>query len=178
MWLEAKILLSIVAMVFIAVVLSQVILFNVLLGFLCVMAIGMIIFSDMLIGYQIKHNHVDVIIDPCPPNQENCVLFDFGGNIDFIRTKKGPLGKREFMRYRKEASIINDGKYQIRFINGNHGFIGHESYDKNVDLYKAEALDKLPGDTIEEIVDHLPLVELQEFKTVEDDKENVLDGRV
>lgn len=165
MWLEVKIIFSIITMVFIAIVLSQIFLINMLLGFLLFAAIGMIVFGDMLIGYQIKHNHLDVIMDFCPANQEICVLFDFGGHIDFVRTVKGPLGKREFMRYKKEASIINDGRYQIRFINGNHGFVGHESYDKNVDLYKAEALDKLKGDTLEEIIDKLPMVNLKGEKT-------------
>jgi len=157
MWLEVKIMISIIAMVFIAIVLSQILFLNMLFGFLLFAAIAMIVFGDIIIGYQIKHNHLDVLIDPCPASQEICVLFDFGGHIDFIKTIKGPLGSRQFMRYKKEATIINDGKYQVRFINGNHGFVGHESYDKNVDLYKTEALDKLKGDNIEEIVDNLPM---------------------
>lgn len=174
MWLEAKILLSIVAMVFIAVVLSQVLVFNMLFAFLLIVAIALIIFGDVLIGYQIKHNHLDVVMDPCPAGWELCVLFDFGGNIDFIRTKKGALGTRQFVRYKKEATIINDGRYQVRFINGNHGFVGHESYDKNVDLHKTEALDKLDGDNMEEIIDKLPL---EEIKPIKDEKEEK-NGRV
>jgi len=165
MWLEAKLLITIVANVFIAIVFTQIFFLNLFLGFLLFVAIFLIVFGDIIIGYQIKHNHVDVVIDPCPSNQEICVLLDFGGHIDFLRTKKAPLGKREFVKYRKEASIINDGRYQLRFINGNHGFIGHESYEKNVDLVKAEALDKLEGDDLEEIFDKLP-------KTV--DNKNVL----
>jgi len=162
MWVEVKILLGIVANVFIAIVLSQILFLNTLYGLLLFMAIGMVVFGDMLISYQIKHNHLDIVMDPCPSGYELCVLFDFGGHIDFVRTKKGPLGTREFVRYKKEATIINDGRYQVRFINGNHGFVGHESYDKNVDLYKAEALDKLPGDSLEEIVDNLPTTVISE----------------
>lgn len=157
MWLEAKIMLSVISMIFTAVVLAAVLSSNILLGFLLFVVIGLIVFGDILIGYQIKHNHLDILMDPCPSNHEICVLFDFAGNIDFVKTKKAPLGTRQFMRYNKEATVINDGCYQVRFINGNHGFVGHESYDKNVDLYKAEALDKLPGDSINEIVDNLPL---------------------
>ena len=157
MWLEAKLLLSIIAFVFIAIVLGNIILLNFMLGFLLLMGIGLMVMGDMLIGYQIKHNHVDILIDPCPPDQEVCVLFDFSGNLDFIRAKKGPLGVRQFVKYKKEASIINNGDYQVRCINGNRGFVGHESYDKNVNLYKAEALDKLEGDNIEEIMDNLPM---------------------
>ncbi len=166
MWLEAKIFFSIVAWVFIAIVLSQILLINILLSFLLLASIFLVFLGDLIIGYQIKHNHVDVIIDPCPSGFENCVLFDFSGNIDFFRVRKGPLGKREFIRYRKEASVINRGKYPIRFINGNHGFVGHESYDLDVDLYETEALDKLPGDDIKEIIDNLPLetIEKEEIK--------------
>ena len=103
-----------------------------------------------------------------------CVLFDFSGNIDFVRTVKGPLGTRQFMRYKKEATVINDGRYQVRFINGNHGFVGHESYDKNVDLYKSEALDKLQGDSLDEIIDNLPMktISKKEFE------EEMSNGRV
>ena len=175
MWVEVKIVLSIVAMCFIAIVLSQLIIVNLLYVFLLFAAIAMIVFGDLLIGYQIKHNHVDVLIDPCPASQEICILFDFSGNVDFIKTRKGPLGTRQFVKYKKEATIINDGKYQARFINGNHGFIGHESYDKNVDLYKAEALDKLEGDSMDEIIERLPM----ETMKSEDDKkrmEGVING--
>ena len=156
--MEAKTLLSAIGIIFIAIVLSQIILYDMLLGFLLVMSIGLVVFSDILIGYQINRNHVNVLMDPMPSGYELCVLFDFGGNIDFLKVKKGPLGTREFVKYKKEANIINNGDYQIRCINGNHGFIGHEDYSQNVNLFKAEALDKLPGDDIKEIVDKLPMV--------------------
>ena len=160
MWLEAKIVISIFVVACIAIVMTSFMLIPeyFLLTFLCIVAIGLTIFGDLLIGYQIKHNHVDVLMDPIPSNQEVCALFDFSGNLDFVRCKKGPLGVREFVKYKKEASIINTGDYQIKCINGNHGFIGHESYDKNVNMYKAEALDKLKGDTMDEIMDNLPVV--------------------
>lgn len=168
MWLEVKIILSIFAMMFLGIVFSAMIYSNILLAFLLVFAGGLILFGDIVIGYQIKHNHLDVIMDNCPSDKEICVLFDFGGNIDFVKTKKGPLGTRQFMKYNKEATVINDGRYQVRFINGNHGFVGHESYDKNIDLHEAEAFDKLPGDSIDDIVDKLPLIPRQ-FEEVEND---------
>ena len=77
--------------------------------------------------------------------------------IDFVVTRKRPLGKREFVYYSNlqrtmsEASVINDGSYPVRTINGNPGFVAHESYDMNVDLYKAKALEKCEGDDIKEI---------------------------
>jgi len=105
MWLELKILLSIFAMVFIAVVLSQVLVFNAVFAFILIAAIVMIFMGDVLIGYQIKHNHLDVLMDACPPGEEICVLFDFSGNIDFLRTRKGPLGTRQFVRYKKRLLL-------------------------------------------------------------------------
>lgn len=168
MWLEAKLVLSIFALIFISIVMAQIILLNFFLGFLLLMGIGLVIMGDMLISYQIKHNHVDVLIDPCPPSHEICVLFDFSGNLDFIRSKKAPLGKREFVKYKKEASVINVGDYPLRFINGNHGFFGHESYDKNVNMMKAEALDKLEGDNIEEIMDNLSMEDRAGVEVVKD----------
>ena len=89
MWLEVKIMLGIVANIFIAIVLSQVMFIEggLLFGFLLFVAIGLVVFGDIIIGYQIKHNHLDVLIDPCPSGHEVCVLFDFGGHIDFLRTR-------------------------------------------------------------------------------------------
>lgn len=158
MWLEINALLGAVSIIFISIVLSQIILLNMMFGFLLIVGIFLIVFSNIIIGYQITRNHLNVLIDPVPPNHEVCVLFDFSGNIDFLVAKKAPLGKREFIKYKEEASVINNGDYQIRFINGNHGFIGHENYGQNVNLYKTEALGKMKGDDIKEIVDNLPLV--------------------
>lgn len=166
MWMEAKAILTVFGIIFIAIVLSQIILVNMLLGFLLFMSIGLFVFSDFLIGYQITRNHVNVLIDPLPSGYELCVYLDFSGNIDFLKVKKGPLGKREFVKYKKEASIINSGDAQLRFINGNHGFLGHENYSKNVNIEKAEALDKLPGDNIKEAVKIIPMVPVKEMHGV------------
>ena len=151
MYLEMKMIFSSMACIMIAIVMILVIGSNTLLGFLLLMAIGLVIMGDMLIGIKITKNHLQPLLDPMKANEEICILFDFGGNVDFVKTIKGPLGTRQFVKYKKEASIINSGNYQIHLINGNHGFVGHESYDCNIDLKKAEALDKLKGDDIKEI---------------------------
>lgn len=158
MWMEAKATLTVIGIIFVAIVLSQIILLNMLFGFLLIVSIGLFVFGDFLIGYQISRNHVNVLIDPISAGYELCVYLDFSGNIDFLKVKKGPLGKREFVKYKKEASIINNGDAQLRFINGNHGFLGHENYSRNVNIEKAEALDKLPGDDIKEAVKIIPMV--------------------
>ena len=111
MWLEAKILISGIGVIFIAIVMSQIILFDMFQGFLLFMAIGLIVFSDIIIGYLITHNKVNLLIDPMKPNHELCVLLDFSGNLDFQAVRKGPLGTREFVKYKKEANIINQGDY-------------------------------------------------------------------
>ena len=152
-----KTLLSVIAFVFIGIVLSQVIVLNMILAFLLIMAIGLVFLCDLLIGYQISHNHLKPLMDPIPAGKELAVLHTIGGLMDFVVTNKGPLGKREFTYYNREnrviseASVINDGRYPIRTINGNHGFVAHESYDMNVDLKEAKALEKLEGDDIKEI---------------------------
>ena len=87
-------------------------------------------------------------------------MFAHSGNVDFVRTRKEAFDTRAFKRYGKNATIINNGDYQIRTHNGNKGFVGHEDFDQNVNLFHAEALDRLPGDNIKEIYKKLPHEEL------------------
>jgi len=161
MYLEMKALFSLIAMVFIGIVISQIILTNILLGFLLIVSIGMIFMGDLIIGHQITRNHLKPLIDPVPAGKELCILFTIGGMVDFVVTRKKPLGKREFIYYNyenramSEASVINDGSYPIRTINGNTGFVAHESYDMNVDLFQAKALEKCKGDDIKEIYNNI-----------------------
>lgn len=161
MWLEVKVLLSVISMIFIGIVLSQILFLNLILGFLLIMSIGLIFMGDLLIGWQITRNHLKPLMDPIPVSKELCVLHTIGGLMDFIVTRKGPMGKREFSYYNREnraiseASVINDGSYPIRTINGNTGFIAHESYDMNVDLREAKALEQCEGDDIKEIYENI-----------------------
>jgi membrane-bound ClpP family serine protease len=156
MWLEAKALLSSIAIIMIGIVLFMILFQYVLLGFLLIVAIGLIIFGDFLIGYQITRNHLRWLMDPLTSNEELCILFDYSGNVDFVRTKKGPYSTRQFVRYGKPATLINTGSYQIRTHNGNKGFVGHEDYNLNVSPIDCEALDKCEGDNVIEIYNNLP----------------------
>lgn len=169
MWVEAKILFSIIANAMIAIVISQIILVNMMLGFLLFIAIFITVLGDMLISYQIKHNHLDKLMDPKPQGKELAILFTITGLMDFIWADKRPHGKREFVYHKEEASYINSGSYPIHTINGNHGCIVHESHDENISLYEAKAAEKIAKDfktenikevytiakTIEERVDSL-----------------------
>jgi len=151
MWLEVKAMFSVIAIIFAAIVLSQIIMLNMLLGFLLIVTIGMIVIGDLFIGHKITSNHLDVLMNPVKADEEICILFTLSGMVDFVKTRKGPLGTRQFVYHKKEATIINDGSYPIRFVGGQRGFVGHENFDRNVDLYKAEALSKTPGNDVKEI---------------------------
>jgi hypothetical protein len=146
MWVEVKIFFSIIGNVFIAIVLSQIILFNMVLGMLLFMAMGIYVMGDMLICYQIKHNHVDKLIDPCPQGKELGVMFTLTGLLDFIWATKKPHGKREFVYHGEEASYINNGNYPIHTMNGNYGAIAHESHDENISLFEAKAAERISED--------------------------------
>ena len=178
MWLEAKVGISIMGWVLVAIGVAYTMALDWIIGFLLIVAIGLWVFSDFLIGYIIKTNHVDVLIDPCPSHQEICVLLDFAGNVDFIKTDKGAINKREFVKYKKEASIINRGRMPLRLINGNSAFLGHEDYDLDIDLDEAEALDQMEGDDIKEIVDKLPLVDAEPKQKEEVQNVDLVDDKI
>lgn len=156
MWLEAMALMSSIACVMIGIVLSAILFVAPLFGFLLIVAITLVIFGNVIIGYQITRNHLKWLIDPLAPSEELCILFDHSGNVDFVRTVKGPHDTRQFLRYGKPATIINTGDYQVRTHNGNKGFVGHEDIEVNVNLIETEALDKTLGDDIKDIYYRLP----------------------
>jgi len=162
MWLEAKSLLTVISVFFIGIVLVQIMFLNFLFAFLLLIGIFMFVFGDILIGWMITKNHLQPLMDPMRPNEELCILFDLSGNVDFVRTRKGPYGKREFVRYHRNASVVNSGSYQIKTLNGNRGFVGHESYDGNVNLKTVKALDTLEGDDIKDIYYRLPHIQRQQ----------------
>lgn len=152
MYLEVKAIVSGIAIVLNCIVIGYIILLNFFLGFILLISVFLIIFETLLIGYQISHNHLKVLMDPCGPDSEVCFYFDMGGDVDFIKAKKGPYNTRSFVKYNRVGTIINKGSYPIRLINGNKGFIGHEDYPEEVNLDEAEALDKQAGEDIKEIV--------------------------
>jgi len=149
MWMEAKVTISAIAIVMMAIVCSQIILFNNLLGFLCIVAVGLVIFSDMLIG--IKISDFKPIFDPTPRGWELMELQLLDGKVEYMLTKKGPHGKRSFRIHGEDASVINDGDANFTLVNGNRGFRAHENFDMNVDPHRAKALSQMPGINIKEM---------------------------
>jgi hypothetical protein len=145
MWLEIKAVMTSMACIFL--------LLGVLLpAFILVFfAIGLYIFGDILIGYQITANELKPQMDTTPPGYELTIFQEIGGRIHFINTLKAQLSQRKFRFHRKEAIAFNDGKGMFTLPNGNRGFFSHERYDKNIDPARCKVMERLPGDNIKEI---------------------------
>jgi len=148
MWMEVKAMFSVIAIVFIAIVLSQLLLLNQLLSFLLFAAMGVIIVSDIIIG--VKTNDCKPIYDPTPRGWELMELQLLDGKVLFMNTRKGPHGKRSFRVNNEDASVINDGKAGFILPNGNRGFRAHENFDMSINPFRAKALEQMPGDNIKE----------------------------
>ena len=113
MWLEVKIIINGIGIIFIAIVLSQILFFSVFLSFILVMAIGLVVFSDIAMGYLITKSRANYLIDRPPGGKTLAMIFTLNNMFDFEWAKKGPHGKREFVYNSKEASCIDKGDYPI-----------------------------------------------------------------
>lgn len=151
MWLEVKALLSSVGIILVGIVFANIFIYNTFLSIILLIAIGVFVFGDMLIGYQITHNELKPLMDPTPKGKELMELQMLDGMVRYINTTKAPLGQRKFRIHNEDATVINDGRGSFRTINGNHGFRAHEKYDRNVEPGKCEALSHMKGDDIKEI---------------------------
>lgn len=149
MWMEVKALISGIAVLMMAIVCSQLILFSPLLGFLCIVSIFLVIFSTILIG--MKTNDFKPLYDPTPRGWELMELQLLDGKTKFMNTQKGPHGKRSFRIHNEDATVINDGKASFTLSNGNRGFRAHENYDMNVDPHRAKALSLMPESGVKEM---------------------------
>ena len=149
MYLIVKSLFSVISMFLIAIVCSQILFLNLMLGFLLIVALFLVLIGDILIGYKVTP--FKPLFEPTPKGKELMEIQLLDGKTHFINTTKGPQGKRSFQMNQHDASVINDGKAQFRVTGGNIGFRAHELIDRNVDPYRAKALEKMPGDTIKEL---------------------------
>lgn len=149
MWLEIKSIITGISIIFIAIVISQILLINTLLGFLLFAAIFLMIFGDLILGMKI----VDFkpIFEPTPRGWELMELELLNGRVVYINTQKGPYGKRSFRIHKEDATVINDGKSNFTLSNGNRGFRAHENFDRNIDPTMAKALQQMEGGDIREI---------------------------
>lgn len=165
MWMEIKALFTVVAVIFICIVLSQIIFASTLMGFLLIAGLVCIIISDILIGMKI--NDYKSLYDPTPRGWELMELQQIDGKVVWMNTKKGPHGKRSFRINGEDASVINNGKGSFITPNGNRGFRAHENFDMNVEPNRAKALEQMPGDDVKEtyylakqFVDKIPTCEV------------------
>jgi hypothetical protein len=136
--MEVKVMFTLISCAMTAIVLSQIILVNSLLGFLLIMGIGMYIFGDIVIGYMITKTHATYVIDKPPQGYTVNPIFTITGLLDFVWAQKKPYGKREFVYNKQEASVIDKGDYPIHMLNGGHGCVIHESCDENINMYEVK----------------------------------------
>jgi len=150
MWLEIKAMMTSIGIIFITIGIFLNEMFMVLL--LILMGIGIIVFGDVIIGYQITVNECKPQMDRTPGGYELTIFQELGGGgkIHFINTKKAPLGQRKFRFHNKEAIAITNGKGMGTLPNGNRFFFSHESYDKNIEPARCKAYEQLPGENLKE----------------------------
>ena len=151
MYLEVKALLSSVAMIFIAIVLANILIYDFFFAFLLLAAVVMVLLGDMVIGYKIVVSDAKAIMDPTPKGKELMELQQIDGRVRFINTTKHAHGKRSFRINGEDASVINDGESPFRLPSGNHGFRAHECFDMNVDPKRAKALQQMKGADVKEM---------------------------
>lgn len=149
MYLVVKSLLTVVALVCMGIVIGHIILLDLFLGFLLIISMFLMIFGDVLIGYKVTP--FKALFEPTPKGMEFTEFQQLDGRVRFINTMKGPQGKRSFRVNGHDASVINDGKAQIRVPGGNIGFRSHEMIDRNVCAKRCKALEQMPGDNIKEL---------------------------
>jgi len=146
MWLEIKAVITVVAILFTAIVISQIILLNTLLGFLLIMAMGLYAFGDIAYGMMVVKAHANKIIDRPPSGWITTTLFTITGGLDFVWAKKMPYGKREFTYNNEFASFIDRGDYPIHFPNGALGAVAHESCNENLNMYDVKYGEEIKKD--------------------------------
>ena len=157
MLMEIKAVMTVISMIFIAIVISQIIMVEggLILAVILFMAIGVHVFGDFIMGYFITRTHANRYMEKPPSNKEVTLLFTLTGLVDFVWTDKRPHGKREFSYNKKEASVINKGDAPIHLLSGATGFISHEDSDENLNMrevkYAEEISKELGTDDIREV---------------------------
>ena len=153
MWLEVKALMTGVGIIIILVgiLTGDYTLFTLIIS---MMGMGIIIFGDLIVGYQITKDELKTQMDSTPKGFELTAFQEINGRLHFINTKKAMLGQRKFRFHNKEAVIITNGKGMFTLPNGNRGFFSHEKFDKNIEPGRAKALSQLNGDSIKEIYEN------------------------
>lgn len=143
MWLEVKIVIGGIGVIFVCIVISQILFLNLILSFLLFVGVGLWIFSEVCISYVLSKGRAKYWYDKPPPKKDLAIILDLTKGIDFEWVKKGPYGKREFVFNGKEASYIDRGNFRIHTPHGVIASIVHEKSEKNMDPYEVEMAEKL-----------------------------------
>ena len=142
MWAEFKAILTGISIVCLFIVMSQIIFYNILLGFLLFVAIGLMMFGDIIFLREHSRTHANLMMERPPSNKILIPIFTLSGLFDLVWAEKRPDGKREFVFNKQEATVIDRGDYPIHNIAGAHGCIGHEACDENVNMYEVKAAEQ------------------------------------
>lgn len=144
MWLEIKVLITGIGVLFVVVILAQTILYGLFFwSLLLFIAMALIIFSDIVFGHVYTHARAKYWVDKPPPGKRLIILATLENLIDLDWWDKGPYGKREGVINKQEASIIDRGNFPIHIPNGARGFIAHEKSEKNIDFEELEYAEEL-----------------------------------
>lgn len=145
MWLEIKAAFTLTACVITMLVMwfAASVTQNIIFIIVGIIPVMIAVAGDIVIGWKIINTDAINFLDPNGLGERTVILHLIGSGLRVLKGKKEALGKIDFVYRKKKASIIDDGSYPVRLPNGNAGVVAHESYDRNVDLYKAELLKKL-----------------------------------
>ena len=148
MLMEIKAVMTVISIIFIAIVISQIVMVEggLLLAVILFMAIGVHVFGDFIMGYFITRTHANRYMEKPPSNKEVTLLFTLTGLVDFVWTDKKPHGKREFSYNKKEASFINKGDAPIHLLSGATGCISHEDSDENLNMREVKYAEEISKD--------------------------------
>ena len=143
-----------------------------------ILLIGMIGVTTIMMGYiiffwKLSDTDADAILEPNGPGEKTIDLHLIGGGRRFIKGFKGPLGTYYFKLSSKKACVVDTGSYPTRLPSGNSCIVAHESYDMNLNYYKAKALEKLF--TKYKVSDIIELYKILPKETVESEMKQKVD---
>ena len=96
-------------------------------------------FAVAWLPYLISKYHLRAGIDKCKPNETTWVRFTKDHIFMPQFVDKGPYGQTKGVTFKEKADVIDDGSFQIHWLNGNPGIIMYDLMNTSVDLKKSVA---------------------------------------
>jgi len=78
-------------------------------------------------------------IDRCKSNETTWLRITKDRMIAPQFVEKGPYGQNKGVTHKEKADIIDDGSFNVKWLNGNSGVIMYDLINTNVDLNKSVA---------------------------------------